>query len=80
VRGFDPTLALDGGADGLDIYRQVIPGLVGVISSGWVGFEVGAGQAYAVARLLHHAVIGGRLRYRKDLGGHERCVATEIQL
>ena len=80
VRGFDPREALDGGADGLDMYRRIIPGLARVISSGWIGFEVGAGQAQTVADMLHHAVMGSRLRYRKDLGGHVRCVATEIQL
>jgi release factor glutamine methyltransferase len=80
VRDFDPRAALDGGADGLDMYRRIIPALAHVISSGWIGFEVGAGQAHTVAGLLHHAVTGSRLRYRKDLGGHERCVTTEIQL
>jgi release factor glutamine methyltransferase len=80
VRDFDPREALDGGADGLDMYRRIIPGLARVVSSGWIGFEVGAGQAHTVAGLLHHAVMGSRLRYRKDLGGHERCVTTEIQL
>jgi release factor glutamine methyltransferase len=80
VRDFDPHQALDGGADGLDIFRKLIPALGRVLPSGWVALEAGAGQATAVAALLRSLVAGGELRYRQDLDGHVRCVAMEIQL
>lgn len=83
VRDYDPAGALDGGPDGLDIYRQIIPALAGVVTSGWVVFEVGAGQAEAVAEMLRHSAAGhrgGEIRLRQDLGGHTRSVATEIHL
>jgi release factor glutamine methyltransferase len=82
VRDHDPHAALDGGADGLDVYRKIIPQLTRVVPCGWVLFEVGAGQAVAVERQLRKAA-GTRIlsvRIRRDLAGHERSVATEIQL
>jgi release factor glutamine methyltransferase len=75
VKGFDPILALDGGDDGLAIYREIASGLTRIIPKGWVFFEVGAGQAKDVARILSDAgLIASRVW--KDLGGHERCVAA----
>jgi release factor glutamine methyltransferase len=82
VRDFDPPGALDGGPDGLHLFREMIPGLTRVIPCGYVVFEVGAGQADCVAQMLQ-TIEGARqetIRRRKDLGGHSRCVAMEIQL
>jgi release factor glutamine methyltransferase len=78
---FDPHAALDGGPDGLDIYRKVIPDL-GRVLRGWVIFEVGAGQAEAVALLLQQAFVKTRqaeVSRHSDLGGHTRCVAFRLQ-
>lgn len=87
VRDYDPRQALDGGADGLDAYRRILPDLKRIVPGGWVVLEVGAGQADSVAQLLRQLVQGCGLgeqgdgiRYRNDLGGHTRCVAMEIQL
>jgi len=83
VRDYDPLAALDGGADGLDIYRRIIPELRRVAPCGWVVLEVGAGQAEAVAKLLLQAcgkTRQGEVLHRTDLGGHIRSVAMRIQL
>ncbi len=81
VREFDPRLALDGGADGLDVYRLISSGLMGVVPSGVMMVEVGAGQAVVVGRLLTAAAgpRGKGPRNWTDLGGHVRCVAVETQ-
>ena len=74
VAGFDPLAALDGGADGLDAYRRLAPMLPDLLTDHGVAvFEVGAGQASAVAALLTAAGLqdGGT---RRDLAGIERCV------
>lgn len=81
VREYDPRPALDGGPDGLDIYRKIIADLYRV-GRGWVIFEVGAGQADAVALLLQQAFVKTRqaeVARHSDLGGHTRCVAMQLQ-
>ena len=56
VRDFEPTLALDGGADGLDFYRSIIKyWTVTLRPNGLLMFEVGEGQADAVKRMLINA-------------------------
>jgi len=53
VRDFEPFLALDGGADGLDAYRSITAAAPQHLNpGGWLLFEVGAGQADDVASLL----------------------------
>jgi release factor glutamine methyltransferase len=77
VRSFDPWGALDGGADGLDIYRALADGLAATVPDGWALFEVGAGQAEPVAALLRGALGGAaETRMWTDLGQHRRCVAA----
>ncbi len=78
VRLYDPTLALDGGADGLDCYREIIADLPRLTKPhGFVAFEVGYDQAASVASLL-----GARgfaiARVGRDAGGRERVVAGRM--
>ena len=48
----EPRLALDGGADGLDLYRKITEGMARHIKpDGLAAFEVGTGQGEAVAGL-----------------------------
>ncbi|HYD14918.1 MAG TPA: peptide chain release factor N(5)-glutamine methyltransferase [Hyphomicrobium sp.] len=81
VREFDPAGALDGGADGLDIYRELAAGLPHLVPAGWALLEVGAGQAKDVESAFRAA--GGaavaQVRTWMDLGQHERCVAVQTQ-
>ena len=80
VREFDPRAALDGGADGLQIYRELAEELARVVPNGWAIFEVGAGQAEAVQALLTG---DGRrpaeIRTFRDLNGVDRCVAWKAR-
>jgi release factor glutamine methyltransferase len=49
VRDFEPMGALDGGAEGLDFYRIIIPAAAAQLNpGGWLMVEVGIGQAEAV--------------------------------
>jgi release factor glutamine methyltransferase len=78
VRDFDPRAALDGGSDGLAIYRRMAPRIRALVPNGWVVFEVGYDQAEAVADLLASAT-GERnpqpLSLYMDVAGKRRCVA-----
>ena len=80
VREFDPTQALDGGPDGLAIYRRLVPRIADVIpSGGWVVLEVGHDQAADVAALLASKEAGmdvARIRIHHDVAGRRRCVAA----
>ena len=53
VRDYEPHLALDGGADGLDFYHSVSDKWRSAMHSGaYLFFEVGIGQADEVLRIM----------------------------
>lgn len=53
VRDYEPHMALDGGADGLDFYRVIVHKWKRALRpNGWLLFEVGIGQAEDVEALL----------------------------
>lgn len=53
VREYEPTLALDGGADGLDFYRDIAMSVKKYLKEGGtVILEVGVGQAESVKTIL----------------------------
>lgn len=78
VRAHDPHLALDGGADGLTMYRRITNRISLAIPNGWVIFEVGFDQADAVAGLLAQmpgAIDPASIRFHPDVSGKRRAVA-----
>lgn len=79
VRDFDPRIALDGGGDGLDVYREIARDLFRIVPSGWAVLEAGAGQAEDIARLFAAPLwvqsSNPKIRFRSDLAGHTRCVS-----
>lgn len=53
VRQYEPRLALDGGSDGLDLYRRLIPeAAVALKPGGLLALEIGANQGDALGDLL----------------------------
>ncbi|HXQ14877.1 MAG TPA: peptide chain release factor N(5)-glutamine methyltransferase [Caulobacteraceae bacterium] len=75
VRDHEPRLALDGGRDGLDAYRQLAPEILRVLRPGGLfAVEVGIGQAEAVERLFQAAGAEG-LAVHNDLATRPRVVA-----
>lgn len=78
VRGFDPLLALDGGEDGYDPYRLLIPQLPKFLNpDGLAVFEVGQGQSRTIVGLLSQAGFK-KVDTHQDLGGIPRCVTASI--
>lgn len=74
----EPALALFGGRDGLDFYRRFAAECAGHLKpGGTLAFEVGAGQADEVERLL--AAQGARTGRIRDLCGVERVVYLRKQ-
>jgi release factor glutamine methyltransferase len=77
VRNFDPLLALDGGADGLAVYRRLAAGIADVVPHGWVVVEVGYDQADAVLSIF--SGIAQQPRVHLDVAGKRRCVAVKTR-
>ena len=77
VRNYDPMIALDGGPDGLRVYREIAEDIAKLQHSSCVVVEVGAGQAADVKNAFS-SVGWSLLGERNDLGGHARAVALEI--
>jgi len=78
VRDYDPFGALNGGTDGLDIYRILIPNAQPHLnSSGWLLLEVGQGQAAEVAQIFNETGGYAEPFTAKDPGGIERVVAAK---
>lgn len=78
VKDYEPCLALDGGADGLDIIRAVVALWKSVLKdSGAIMLEIGEGQAEAVRALLAEAGFTG-VETRRDTGGTERVVIGRL--
>jgi release factor glutamine methyltransferase len=73
---YDPRHAVDGGSDGLDAYRSIVPELLRLLKPGGMfACEVGFGQASAVATLLraNGLAIDG---CKPDLAGIARCLVA----
>jgi release factor glutamine methyltransferase len=79
VRDYDPRLALDGGADGLDAYRTIIRGAPPLlIPRGILALELGIGQEDAVTALMQAAGFSMLGPARKDLGGVPRALLGQL--
>jgi release factor glutamine methyltransferase len=75
VREHDPRLALDGGRDGLDAYRVILPDLPRLLApAGIAVLELGQGQEAAVGALARTARLSARGPARRDLLGIPRAL------
>ncbi len=83
VRRFDPATALDGGADGLELYRRLAPQIARIVpGGGWALLEVGYDQADAVAAIVTAAIgreVVADIRTYRDVAGKRRCVAVKTR-
>lgn len=77
VREFEPSLALDGGEDGLDLIRRLAPAALERLAPGGVlALELHYDQANRVEALLSELGFENTLR-KKDYAGHERVVSAQ---
>lgn len=76
VRDYEPALALFAGADGLAVYRRLIPAAFAALATGGsIALEIGAGQSSSVESMLAaagFALIG----FTPDLQGIPRVVTA----
>jgi release factor glutamine methyltransferase len=77
VRNHDPRAALDGGADGLDAYRSLIPQAADLLAPGAILIvEAGEGQSGLINGLMTMAGLTPTGAPKADLGGIPRAVAA----
>ncbi|HEX4756307.1 MAG TPA: peptide chain release factor N(5)-glutamine methyltransferase [Candidatus Dormibacteraeota bacterium] len=76
VRDHEPVLALDGGTDGLDAYRELLPSTATVIADGgWLALEIDIRAAAAIAALAIEALGPGTVtQTHPDLTDRPRVV------
>lgn len=73
VRRYEPHLALDGGADGLDFYPIIIEKAFSALSpGGWLGLEIGYAQGEAVSEMMRPFF--DDVQILLDLAQHMRAV------
>ncbi len=78
VRENEPTIALDGGDDGLDFYRVIIENAKEHLNKdGYLLFEIGFDQAKEVKELLERNNYKN-IRVIKDYSGNDRVVVANI--
>lgn len=73
VRDYEPRVALNGGKDGLDFFRRVLP-MVGELlcPGGWFLAEIGAGQEPKVRQIAEANPVLAGLDFVPDLAGIKR--------
>lgn len=75
VRDYDPHLALDGGADGLDAYRAIAPQSARMLAAnGALIVEIGHDQGPEVGDILRTAGLALDAAPTVDLGGRQRVM------
>ena len=78
VNRHEPQLALDGGSDGLDVYRRLLCAAPGKLAAGGaMMLEIGAAQAAAIIVLAAHAFPRASLMVQRDLAGRDRVVVID---
>ena len=74
VKEYDPPIALDGGKDGMDAYKLIIPKLRNLIkTNGKIFLEIGKGQENFVSKIgIEHGL--KLIELQKDLSGVNRVI------
>jgi release factor glutamine methyltransferase len=75
VKKYEPTEALDGGQDGLDYYRFIVPmALEKLEEGGLLGLEISHSQADAVVALMESSSCYQNIQVFQDYSGFDRVV------
>jgi len=79
IYGREPTIALDGGADGLALIRRLLADAPCYLApDGLMLLEIEASQGEEVYSLAHQAFPLAKIGLQKDLSGHDRLVEIAL--
>ena len=77
VKDYEPRLALDGGADGLDFYRRICKGAKEHLNdNGKLFLEAGYGEAEEIKNMLENDF---NVEIIKDISGIDRIIKAELK-
>ena len=80
VSHYEPLSALDGGVDGLDYYRKIIPQAPRhLFPGGWLMVEHGEGQSEEVVKIFEDTAKFENIEEVKDLAGVLRVVKGKVK-
>ena len=75
IAEFEPRIALDGGPDGLDFFREIVMGAESFLrNGGWLMLELGKGQGEAVAGMIRNTGFFEPPCIIKDHSGVDRVI------
>ena len=75
----EPNLALDGGIDGLDFYRKITEQAIDYLKLGsYLCYEIGFDQKDEVIDIINKQEEYSRTYCKKDLGGNDRVIITQV--
>lgn len=78
VRDHDPAVALDGGADGLDLYRRLVAKAPAHLAKdGLLILEIGFDQSEDVMELVEESQGLSFVKLKHDLGGNPRVIIAK---
>ncbi len=81
IRLHEPRLALDGGADGLDLIRRLLAQSAEQLEPGGViALEIGAAQGQAALHLARAAFPTAQIELKQDYAGLDRLIIIETPL
>ncbi len=77
VKNYEPKLALDGGSDGLDVYRRIAADAGGHLKKdGALILEIGYLQGQQVKKLLKESDCFGPIKIEKDFSNNDRIITV----
>jgi release factor glutamine methyltransferase len=75
IRNWEPTVALDGGSDGIELIRDLIVQARDKIARGGaLLLEIGAGQEHVIRDFAHRVLHEAEIKVVKDLAGINRVI------
>lgn len=79
VSKYEPRLALDGGPDGLEVIRRLLPqARKKLIPGGSMLLEIGSGQGQAILQLAQSHFPGANIQVKPDLAGLDRLLVVQM--